>query len=136
MGGMVGRAKPAEWEHDSDTAPREAAPAPRAEGVRLPLPAEKPRATDSAAPSTPRAPSRSLESERHNPTFGITYWVLGLGASLPSFICAVVLLASAGLLPRVPQLPLGLVLGAVLVLLGVGAVFAHANDYPAWTHPG
>jgi hypothetical protein len=24
----------------------------------------------------------------------------------------------------------------VLVLLGVGAVFAHANDYPAWTQPG
>jgi hypothetical protein len=32
--------------------------------------------------------------------------------------------------------PLGLVLGALLVLLGVGAVFAHANDYPAWTQPG
>jgi hypothetical protein len=36
----------------------------------------------------------------------------------------------------VPQLPVGLTLGAALVLLSVGAVFAHANDYPAWTLPG
>lgn len=136
MGGMVGRAKPAEWEHDSDTTPREAAPAPRAESVRTPPPAEKSHPAERAAPNTQRPSVRSQELERHNPTFGLDYWVLGLGASLPAFICAVVLLASAGILPRVPQLPLGLVLGGVLVLLSVGAVFAHANDYPAWTQPG
>jgi hypothetical protein len=136
MGGMVGRAKPAEWEHDSDTTPREAAPAPRAENVRTSLPADKPRPTDNAAPIVQRPSSRTLEQVRHNPTFGLDYWVLGLGASLPSLLCALVLLASAGVLPHVPQMPLGLVLGGVLVLLGVGAVFAHANDYPAWTQPG
>ncbi len=131
---MVGRAKPAEWEQESDVTTADTAPAPRAESLRAP--AEKPRAGDPAAPGTPRSSSRTPEAARHNPTFGVTYWVLGLGASLPAFICAVVLLASAGLLPRVPQVPLGLALGAVLVLLGVGAVFAHANDYPAWTQPG
>ncbi|MFN8541942.1 MAG: hypothetical protein U0232_31245, partial [Thermomicrobiales bacterium] len=118
------------------TTPREAAPAPRAASVRTPPPAEKSRPTESSALNTQRPAARSLESERHNPTFGIDYWVLGLGASLPAFLCAVVLLASAGFLPRVPQLPLGLALGGVLVLLSVGAVFAHANDYPAWTQPG
>src|SRR5436853_361238 len=113
MGGMVGRAKPAEWEHDSDTTPREATPSPRADTVRTPLPADKPRPTVNAAPTVQRPSSRTLEQERHNPTFGIEYWVLGLGASLPSLLCALVLLASAGVLPRVPQLPLGLVLGGV-----------------------
>src|SRR4051812_35443908 len=75
-------------------------------------------------------------ANRHNPTFGLDYWVLGLAAALPSLCCALALLASAGLLPRVPQVPVGLALGGVLLLLGVGAVFAHANDYPAWTQPG
>ena len=75
-------------------------------------------------------------TDRHNPTFGLDYWVLGLAAALPALCCALALLASAGSLPRVPQVPVGLALGGVLVLLGVGAVFAHANAYPAWTQPG
>lgn len=71
-----------------------------------------------------------------NPTYGLATWPLGLAAATPALLCAVALLASAGLLPRLPQVPVGLALGGVLLLLGVGAVFAHANDYPAWTLPG
>jgi hypothetical protein len=133
---MVGRAKPADWGTERDTTTSEAAPTPPAERVRAPLPADKPRVADPPAPSAPRPPSRSPEPNRHNPTFGPDYWLLGLGASVPALLSAVVLLLSAGLLPRLPQVPLNLALGAVLVLLGVGAVFAHANDYPAWTQPG
>ncbi len=89
---------------------------------------------DTAAVGTRRA--HGDDADRHNPTFGLDYWVLGLAAALPSFCCALALLAAAGLLPRVPQMPVGLVLGGVLVLLGIVTVFAHANAYPAWTQPG
>ena len=89
---------------------------------------------DLAAGGAQRA--RSQPAGRHNPTFGLDYWVLGLVAAFPAFCCALALLASAGRLPRVAPVPLGFALGGVLVLLGVGAVFAHANDYPAWSQPG
>lgn len=136
MGGMVGRAKPAEWNPESETVPSEAAPPSRTDRVRPPAPAEAMRPAERAAPPERRTQPREPEPSRHNPTFGIDYWVLGLGSAVPALLCAVALLTSAGLFPRVPEVPLGLVLGAVLVLLGVGAVFAHANDYPAWTQPG
>jgi hypothetical protein len=138
-GGTVGRPKPAEWEQKTGTPASDAAP-PRAAGVRAPATAGRLRPKDpvvaAATASTPRPPARTPVPDRHNPTFGLDYWVLGLGAAVPSFLCALALLASAGLLPRLPQVPLGLALGGVLVLLAVGAVFAHANDYPAWTQPG
>ncbi len=71
-----------------------------------------------------------------NPTFGMEYWRLGLAAALPSFLAALALLACAGFLPLLPRPPVGVMLGVLLTLLALGAVAAHATDYPAWTHPG
>lgn len=79
---------------------------------------------------------RTTGASRHNPTFGPEYWMLGVAAALPAFLGALALLACAGLLPLVPRLPVGIVLGALLLLLAIVGIFAHATDYPAWTHPG
>lgn len=70
------------------------------------------------------------------PTFGVDHWGLGLAAIVPALLTAVALLACAGALPLVPRLPVGVVLGALLVLFALGTVAAHLLDYPAWSQPG
>jgi hypothetical protein len=85
---------------------------------------------------TGTVPARARVGARSRPSFGPEYWFLGLAASLPALLGALALLACAGLLPLVPELPVGIALGGLLLLLAIGAIFAHAADYPAWTHPG
>lgn len=145
---MRERARPTEWTREGSAKARgnvAPAPHPTRDLPARDLPDREP-ATPPAAPQPdpdPAVPivvaaSRTVppEVERRNPTYGIDFWMLGLAAAVPAFLCAVALLAAAGTIPFVPPLPLGLTLGAVLVLLGVGTVFAHANAYPAWTQPG
>lgn len=88
-----------------------------------------------AIPSEPARPAAAVAA-RANPTFGPEYWFLGVAAALPALLGALALLACAGLLPPVPRLPVGVVLGLLLLALALGGIFAHAADYPAWTHPG
>lgn len=71
-----------------------------------------------------------------NPTFGTDFWILGLAAALPAILAALALLACAGTLPLIPRLPVGVLLGGLLVLLALGTLAAHLTDYPAWSHPG
>lgn len=71
-----------------------------------------------------------------NPTFGLDYWGLGLAATVPTLLVAVALLACAGALPLIPRLPVGILLGGLLVLFALGALGAHLLDYPAWSQPG
>lgn len=93
------------------------------------------RADDEApladAPRQAPAPRRRVA-----PVFGPAAWALGVTAALPALLSAVVLLACAGAIPRLPPLSAGPALGILLLSLGIGAVVAHATNYPAWTHPG
>src|SRR3569623_936190 len=53
------------------------------------------------------APTRALVGTRPRPSFGPEFWILGVAASLPALLGALALLACAGLLPLVPELPVG-----------------------------
>ncbi len=73
--------------------------------------------------------------EQPNPTFGLDYWLLGLVAALPTLVTAAALLICAGVVPALPRLPTGGVLGAVVVLLFVAAIGAYLLNFPAWSQP-
>lgn len=93
------------------------------------------RAGAGAAPPTRRV-AEPMTGKSSNPTFGPAYWTLGIAAGTPALLVALALLLGALRLPVAGRLPLGPVLGALLVLLALGVVVAHQLDYPAWTHPG
>lgn len=85
-----------------------------------------------------RPPQVSVTEQQEvaNPTFGAEHWPLGLLAALPAFVCALGFLLCTVNVPRLPRVPVSLVLGILLVMLGLGALAAHQVNYPAWTQPG
>lgn len=76
---------------------------------------------------------RRPSTVRANPTYGSRYWVLGCLAAWPSVAVAAVFAAPLVRLPRVGQLPQGLLLAAMLALLALGGLVGHVLHYPAWS---
>ena len=103
---------------------------------------ETPAAASAPAPgASPEAPTargraiRPLPVEQSNPTYGPSYWALGVLAASPALLCGLVFLVPGLRLPRVPRLELSVLLGVLVVVLVLANVVAHQLDYPAWSQP-